>query len=237
MSASRSVGTKLAIVCGAAAIGMLAVIGIAAWSGAPNANQPRSALEHPSAPTTAPQRGTSTLPPTTPSSIEPLHATINGIEVGATEGTAWQCSALTTEVVDWKRDTAGTAFEVNLGELPERVRLIGEPRLGKCADGRLLWFELTLFVDPGLAGVNSGGAEITVSRVSSVRWWTQQSPAPRWSVGEVAGRAAAILTPVRPTFELAGVFIVDNETNGSTRIISTTASVDFVRTVAEALYK
>ena len=158
----------------------------------------------------------------------PLRAIINGIEVGVTEdGPGWGCAKL-APYIGWKQETAGTPFEVNLAALPAGVKLVGEPRFGKCADGRLLWLDLTLEANGGL---------IYVSRSSSGRWWRQQAPAARWSAGEVAGRPAAILAPILPNLGEAGVFVLDAETDGSTRIISSSASLEFVRSIAEAIYK
>ena len=183
---------------------------------------------------TAPPEPSPTAESTPPSGATaaantPLRAIINGIEVGVTEdGPGWGCAKL-APYIDWKQETAGTPFEVNLAALPVGVKLVGEPRFGKCADGRLLWLDLTL--DTG------GGGQIYVSRSSSGRWWRQRAPSARWSAGEVAGRPAAILAPILPNLGEAGVFVLDAETDGSTRIISSSASLEFIRIVAEAIYK
>ena len=191
---------------------------------------------------TAPPEPSPTAESTPPSGATaaantPLRAIINGIEVGVTaDGPGWDCAKL-APYIGWKQETAGTPFEVNLAALPAGVKLVGEPRFGKCADGRLLWLDLTLEASPALTGVNAGGGEIFVSRASSTRWWTQRAPAARWSAGEVAGRPAAILAPILPNLGEAGVFVLDAETDGSTRIISSSASLEFVRSIAEAIYK
>lgn len=209
-------------------------------------------LGTPSGPVLPPTADETPVPGATPDTTKPfwfipyenqdrlaprLHTTINGIEIGVTaDGPGWGCTKL-APYIGWKQETAGTPFEVNLAALPAGVKLVGEPRFGKCADGRLLWLDLTLEASPALTGVNAGGGEIFVSRASSIRWWTQQAPAARWSAGEVAGRPAAILAPILPNLGQAGVFVLDAETNGSTRIISSSASLEFVRSIAEAIYK
>lgn len=252
LSARRTI-VGLAVVAALVAVGFVSgrTAGpLASFAGGPDQNPVDQGT--PSGPVLPPTADETPVPGATPDTTKPfwfipyenqdrqapkLQTTINGIEVGAAGGTDWQCPKPWTGKIDWRKETAGTAFEVNLAALPVGVKLTGEPRLAKCSDGRLLWFELALEASPGLTGVNTGGGEIFVSRVSGIRWWTQQAPAARWSAGEVAGRPAAILAPIVPNLGQAGVFVLDAETGGSTRIMSSSASLEFVRSIAEAIYK
>jgi hypothetical protein len=161
---------------------------------------------------------------------------INGLQFGVKTGHVPECA---TPILrpDWEEAIAGTPFDLPHDALPPGVTVWGMPRVATCGDGRVLWMTLDLTVRPGPPGVGAAGGSVTVSRMAELRWWPQEAPEDRWTAGAIAGRPAVFLGPVIDSIGEIAVFVVDEETAGSTRLSSSGVSLEYLQQLAEDLYR
>jgi len=164
-----------------------------------------------------------------------FHGTINGIELGATSGPALECPQVYRP--DWAEAIANTPFALNFGALPKGVSLAAIPEIFFCEDGRPLRMEAVLNVGAGVDGATQGGGQIAISRVAGVRWWREEAPERRWRAGVVAGRGAALLDQPIATIAESAVFVLDPDTDGSTRFKGLGTTLKLTELVAEALLR
>src|SRR5690606_29070519 len=118
---------------------------------------------------------------------------------------------------DWQSAVAGTPFAVRLDNLPRGVKLLGGPMLLQCGDGSPLNMSLLLQIEGGIEGVGPAGSAVYVDRVAGTRAWPNLYSPDRLSSGEVAGHPAVFVSEVADGFGDVTIFIVDEESNGSTR--------------------
>lgn len=96
-----------------------------------------------------------------------------------------------------------------------------------------MWVIARLEVAGG-PGVNGGLGVVQVSRWEAVRWARQEFPADKVTSGAIAGRPAVFADVGRSG--IAAVIVVDEETGGSTMVVSSNVSLEYLKTIAEALY-
>ena len=138
---------------------------------------------------------------------------------------------------DWQSAVAGTPFAVRLDNLPRGVKLLGEPMLLQCGDGSPLNMSLLLQIEGGIEGVGPAGSAVYVDRVAGTRAWPNLYSPDRLSSGEVAGHPAVFVSEVADGFGDVTIFIVDEESNGSTRVRFEQATMEFAKSLAEDLYR
>lgn len=80
-------------------------------------------------------------------------------------------------------------------------------------------------------------SQVFVARWADVRWSPELAPAARWSSGTIAGRPAALLDQAPGGVGHSAVFVVDEETRGSTRFLGLSTSLNLNREIAEAIYR
>jgi hypothetical protein len=191
--------------------------------------------------TPSPATGSATTDPapSAAATIEPaataltFRGEINGIQLGVPDGPLPQCGQTMIDP-DWEAATAGTPFDLNVPRWPERVSVFGLPQLGRCEDdGRVMWVIARLEVAGG-PGVNGGLGVVQVSRWEAVRWAQQEFPADKVTSGTIAGRPAVFADVGRSG--IAAVIVVDDETGGSTTVMSSNVGLEYLKTIAEALY-
>jgi hypothetical protein len=165
-----------------------------------------------------------------------FHGEINGIELGTEEGPLPDCAQ--TEIrIDSTAMLTSTPYDLNLDKLPTRISLQVPPRVGVCADdGRVIWVIAQLEVAPG-PGVNGDVGVVQLSRWENVRWYRQEFLEDRVNIGVVAGRPAVLADRGLSGFGAAAVFVVDDETSGSTMLISTNVDLDLLAVIMEAIYR
>ena len=165
-----------------------------------------------------------------------FHGEISGIQLGVASGPTPSCAKSQIEP-DWQTATFGTPFDLNLKALPDRVSLWGEPRVGRCGDdGRVMWAMAILQVASG-PFVSGMGGSVQVGRWESVRWASQEFLADRVTAGTIAGRPAVFADVGLSGFGQAAVFVLDKEIDGSTMVISSNVSLDYLKVIAEGLYR
>lgn len=162
-----------------------------------------------------------------------FHGEVNGIQLGVPDGPLPACERTTIDP-EWEAATANTPFDLQVTRWPERVSVFGLPQVGRCADdGRVMWVIARLEVAGG-PGVNGGLGVVQVSRWEAVRWARQEFPADKVTSDAIAGRPAVFADVGRSG--IAAVIVVDEETSGSTMVVSSNVSLEYLKTIAEALY-
>lgn len=161
---------------------------------------------------------------------------LNGIELGATAGPLPQCGRTQIEP-GWEDAISGTPFDLHLDRLPPRLSLFGTPSVGRCGDdGRVIWVIARLEVAPG-PEVNGPAGVVQISRWETVRWYSQRFLADRVTAGEVAGRPAVFADLGLSGFGQTAVFVIDDEIGGSTMLLSTDVSLDYLKMLAEEMHR
>lgn len=161
---------------------------------------------------------------------------INGIELGVSSGPTPLCGQ--TQIrPDSDELTAGTPFDINIGSLSARIRVYGLPDVGQCVDdGRIMWIIANLEVTEG-PGVSGTVGVVQVSRWEAVRWYPQKFLADRVTAGTIAGRPAAFADVGQSGIGQTAVFVIDVEIGGSTMLLSSNVSLEYLKAIAEELYK
>lgn len=167
---------------------------------------------------------------------------ISGLTFGGDDGSRIQCIPLTYDeegaiLVDEKarEAIAGSSMALNLDALPAYVAVF-EVLAGFCEDGTAHSVSVGMEVPGGLEGVNRGGTSITIDRLADVTAWPNVASGGRWTQGTIAGHPAAFMSPIVETLGPTMVFVLDAETGGSTRILASSATLEFVIQIAEELY-
>ncbi len=161
---------------------------------------------------------------------------LNGITLGVSDGPTPSCTK-TIAAADWEPSIAGTPFDLHFDSLPKRLNLHAVPQVGVCGDdGRTMWIIARFEVSAG-DGVSGSTGVVQISRWESVRWYPQKFLATKVSAGTVAGRPAVFADVGTSGIGQTAVFVVDDEIHGSTMVLSSNVSLDYLKTIAEALYK
>jgi hypothetical protein len=165
-----------------------------------------------------------------------FHGELNGIQLGALAGPTPSCAQAKAEP-NWRNATGGTPFDLNIAALPARVSLHGLPEVGRCADdGRVMWVIADFEVAPG-PDVNGMTGVVQVSRWEAVRWYRQEFLAEKVTSGTIAGRPAVFADVGLSGIGQTAVFILDKGTGGSTMVLSSNVSLDYLKKIAEVLYR
>jgi hypothetical protein len=166
---------------------------------------------------------------------ERFQGKINGITLGVEDGPVPQCSV--TDIQSDPSLLAGTPFDLGLSRLPAGVTLQTSPRIGVCADdGRVMWVIAQLEISPR-PGVNGDAGQVQVSRWEQVQWYRQQFLADRVEAGTLSDRPAVLADRGASGFGSAAVFVVDEEIDGSTMLISTNVDLGLLVEIAEEVYR
>ncbi|MCA9821983.1 MAG: hypothetical protein KC482_03010 [Dehalococcoidia bacterium] len=166
---------------------------------------------------------------------EHFEGKINGITLGVDDGPVPDCSK--TDVQPDPSLLDGTPFDLGLDRLPAGITLQTSPRIGVCADdGRVMWVIAQLEVSPR-PGVNGDAGQVQVSRWENVQWYRQQFLADRVEADTLSDRPAVLADRGASGFGSAAVFVVDEEIDGSTMLISTNVNLDILVEIAEEVYR
>lgn len=156
---------------------------------------------------------------------------VAGMPVGAESGPNEACQLVRTVVGDAALAAiAGTPMDVTLDSLPRQAKLFGPPIANLCADGTVVRVSVQFEEVGGIRGSAS------LDRVAGFYWIRQEASARRWSEGMIAGRPAALLSPVLDRIGQSGVFVRDDETAGMTQLLGAGTTLEELVALMEALY-
>lgn len=171
-----------------------------------------------------------------------FRGTISGMAFGLDDGSRIQCTALkydqdgaTLIGDDALEAISSSPLALSLQSLPAGVQVF-EVKASFCDDGTPYSLSVGIEASSRLTGVNAGGTGISVHRLAWSTSWPNLASESRWSEGTIGGRPAAFMGPVIGTIGPTMVFVLDEETGGSTRILAHSATLEFVINIAEALY-
>jgi hypothetical protein len=158
-----------------------------------------------------------------------FHGEINGISLGVTGGSLPHCNRTVAEP-DWPQAVRGTPFDLHFDALPPGVTLQDPPRVGRCADdGRIIWI---------IANLEVAHADLVqVSRWEAVRWYPQEFLADSIMPTTIAGRPGIAAGGGAAGSGPTGVFVRDDEIEGSTALLSSDVRLDDLQAIAEAIYR